>query len=559
MHDAVEAAPLESDEAVASSGSLVLGRYRPLRPLGSGGSASVWLARDERDGGEVALKVVPAEGKAGPRAEREVEAAARLDHPRCLRALALARDERHVYVAYEYVRGRTLREALRSGELDDEAAVEAAAQVLEGLAHAHARGVVHRDVKPANIMLAEPEAPPGGADAPPGGTDGSISVRLLDFGLAQLEEAQSLTAAGDVPGTLPYIAPERLNGAPASAAADVWSVGVILWEALAGWHPFAAPSTVETARRIRSGAQPVARSRGDLPQELCALVDAMLDRDPKRRPSAKRLSAALRAALRPRRRPPQTAASRGALRARALSAALAASFAAGSTLVFPFFPRGWPFALGVLAAVVTLRAPRAGLALALAAPVLPLGNISLALALTYAALALVWLALFAADARHGLLFVAGPLLVPVGGLALAPLVALHGRGLLRRAALAGAAPLAAAVTGAGAAGFPSPFREDVAGGGGAALGVEEAGAAFAALAAPPVLALESCVFILAALCAPLARRHGEWGIALWGSAFLAAAVLLPHAAGGAVDARWLVPGVWCAALWLAGGALRERR
>ena len=553
MHDALTAAPIESDEVRASGGSLVLGRYRPLRPLGSGGSASVWLARDERDGGEVALKVVAAEGKAGPRAEREVQAAARLDHPRCLRALALARDERHVYVAYEYVRGRTLREALCSGELDDEAAVEAAAQVLEGLAHAHARGVVHRDVKPANVMLAEPDARSSGADD-------SISVRLLDFGLAQLEEAQSLTAAGDVPGTLPYIAPERLNGAPASAAADVWSVGVILWEALAGWHPFAAPSPVETARRIRSGAQPVARSRGDLPQELCTLVDAMLDRDPKRRPSAKRLAAALRAALRARRHRPQATTSRGALRARALPAALAASFAAGSTLVFPFFPRGWPFALGILAGVMTLRAPRAGLALALAAPIFPLGNISLALALAYTALALVWLALFAADAQNGLLFVAGPLLVPVGGLALAPLVALRGRGFLRRAALAGAAPLAAAVTGAAATGFPSPFRDDASrGAGDAARGVEETSAVLAALAARPVLALEACVFILAALFAPLARRHGEWGIALWGSTFLAAAVLLPHAAGGAVEARWLVPGVWCAALALAAGALRERR
>jgi eukaryotic-like serine/threonine-protein kinase len=132
---------------------LVLGRYRPLRPLGSGGSGSVWLVRDEESAREVALKVVPREGKAGSRAEREVEAAARLRHPRCLRALALERDDRHVYVAYEYVAGRTLRQALRLGELDDAAAVEAAAQVLEALAHAHGKGVVHRDVKPANVML----------------------------------------------------------------------------------------------------------------------------------------------------------------------------------------------------------------------------------------------------------------------------------------------------------------------------------------------------------------------------------------------------------------------
>src|SRR3954467_9206003 len=146
---------------------LVLGRFRPLRPLGSGGSGSVWLVRDERSARDVALKVVPREGKAGSRAEREVEAAARLRHPRCLRALDLERDDRHVYVAYEYVAGRTLRQALRHGELGDADAVEAGAQVLEALAHAHGRGIVHRDVKPANFMLEDSD---------------EVSVRVLDFG-----------------------------------------------------------------------------------------------------------------------------------------------------------------------------------------------------------------------------------------------------------------------------------------------------------------------------------------------------------------------------------------
>src|SRR3982751_3747153 len=111
----------------------------------------VWLARDERNGLDVALKIVPREGKAGHRAEREAVVASRLRHERCLRAYACGSDTRHVYVAYEY---------------------EAGAQVLEGLAHAHARGVVHRDVKPANVLLADGEG---------------ISVRLLDFGLAQTE------------------------------------------------------------------------------------------------------------------------------------------------------------------------------------------------------------------------------------------------------------------------------------------------------------------------------------------------------------------------------------
>src|SRR3989440_12940328 len=101
--------------ATAAQSELVLGRYRPLKPLGSGASGSVWLARDETNGLDVALKIVPREGKAGSRAEREAEAASRLRHPSCQRAYGFGRDSQHVYIAYEYVPGRTFREAMRSG------------------------------------------------------------------------------------------------------------------------------------------------------------------------------------------------------------------------------------------------------------------------------------------------------------------------------------------------------------------------------------------------------------------------------------------------------------
>ena len=182
--------------------TLVLDRYRPLRPLGRGGSGSVWLARDEQTGLDVALKIVPREGKRAARAAREMEAASRLRHERCVRAYDFGSDEGHVYIAYEYVRGRTLREVIRSGELDDAASVELSAQILEGLAHAHRHGIVHRDVKPSNVLVEDGDG---------------LSARVLDFGLAQFDEADTLTAVGDVPGTLAYISPERLGGSEATS------------------------------------------------------------------------------------------------------------------------------------------------------------------------------------------------------------------------------------------------------------------------------------------------------------------------------------------------------
>src|SRR4051795_8958016 len=243
---------------------LILGRYRPVRPLGSGGMGHVWLARDERSGLDVALKIVPREGKAGHHPGRDARAAAALRHRRCQRILALAHDSSHVYIAYEYVPGRTMREALRAGAIDDRAALEVAAQVAEALAHAHGRGIVHRDVKPSNVLLAQHV----GAEAD------EIDVRLLDFGLAQMAEFDTLTGLGDVPGTLAYIAPERLQGLTATESADVWGVGVLLWEALAGEHPFWGGDLVETSRRIQQGAPPLETMRPDLPRHLLDTVDS---------------------------------------------------------------------------------------------------------------------------------------------------------------------------------------------------------------------------------------------------------------------------------------------
>ena len=519
--------------------NLVLGRYRPLRPLGSGGGGSVWLARDEHEERDVALKVVEREGKPGARAEREVDAATRLRHPRCLRALALARDDNHVYVAYPYVAGRTLRDALRNGAVDDWGAVEAGAQVLEALAHAHSKGVVHRDVKPANVMLEE---------------GNEVSVRLLDFGLAQLEQADTLTAFGDVPGTLAYIAPERLAGEETTGAADVWAVGVLLWESLAGRHPFWAVSPLETARRIEQGAQPLAEVRPDLPRELTRAVDRMLSTDPRKRPQAGDALTLLRSAEEERGERRRATTSPAVLRERAPHAALAALFAGSAAFLLPFFPTGWPFLLGALAGLTAFLSPTAGLAVALAVPVLPLGNISLGLAFAYLPVALAWLILFARDARSSLLFLSGPLLAFGHLLPLVPIVALAARGLVRQAAIAGAAVLAAVATMI-VVGLRLPLTGEAAPRPRGVSGTEEPGVAFdallAMLASRPSLVAAVVIAAVAAASAPVARARGLWGVAAWGAAFLAVLLLVPLAAGGApVDPRWAAP-----AVWLAAGAL----
>jgi len=494
-----------SEPALAvAPNELVLGRYRPLQPLGSGGSGSVWLARDEPTGVEVALKIVPREGKAASRAEREASAAARLRHPGCQRAYALARDSRHVYIAYEYVPGRTLRQALREGAINDADALEVSAQICEALAHAHAHRIVHRDVKPSNVLLAESD---------------EISVRLLDFGLARMDGEETLTAAGDVPGTLAYIPPERLRGEESGAPADVWAVGVLLWEALAGWHPFWQGSLLDTARRIESGAVSLGTARPDLPRPLIALVDRALSVEPAKRPSAAKLAAALRATRHRRDRRGRTLPQLSLPPSRFAPAAAAGLAAGAGAAVLPFYPSGWPLGLAALAVALTLVRERAGLALALAVPVLPLGNLSAGLAWAYAAVALGWLAFSWKDARTGLFFVAGPLLAPLALLGLLPLAAQRIRGGLRRALQVFAAVLISGVF-AGLRDGKVPFvgqqaptvdlhstRDPLA----------ATSAVWHSLASNPTLLLEALVITAAAVALPRIERRRIW---LFGLLFL---------------------------------------
>ncbi|HEY5295219.1 MAG TPA: serine/threonine-protein kinase [Gaiellaceae bacterium] len=520
--------------SAALAHDLFLGRYRPIRPLGSGGMGHVWLARDELTGLDVSLKIIAREGKSGHRAEREARAASSLRHERCQRILALAHDPSHVYIAYEYIPGRTLREALRSGEIDDRAALEVAAQIADALAHAHRRGIVHRDVKPSNVLLAE--------------SDG-IDVRLLDFGLAQMAEFDTLTALGDVPGTLAYIAPERLQGLTATPAADVWGVGVLLWEALAGEHPFWGQDLLDTSHRIQQGAPPLESLRPDLPKHVLETVSAALVVNPQRRPSAERLAHELRSL--PKRR--KSKSSRPAAPARPslalvsgrlLPGALAGVASGWVASRLPFYPASWPLVLAASGAALGFAAPRAGLIFALAVAFFPLANISLGLAVVYAVLATAWATLTWKDARAGLLLAAGPLLAPLAALALLPVAAQVARGRVRRAATVAIAVLLAAVV-AGLRHATLPFD-----GSAPPLGLGIAGstrptavasALWSELAVHPALVTEALILAAAAAVLPSVRRKGPWAAAGFGAALLAATAFAAPAAAvlPLVGAAWL--------------------
>ena len=520
-----------------------------MRPLGSGGSGSVWLALDERNGLDVALKIIPREGKAAARAEREALAARRLRHDRCVRAYDVGHDASHVYIAYEYIPGRTVREALRTGALSEADTVEVAAQVLDALAHAHRAGIVHRDVKPSNILLEDRD---------------EIAVRLLDFGLAQFDGADTLTAVGDVPGTLAYIAPERLAGEEATPESDVWSVGVLLWEALAERHPFWGVPLQEVARAIQAGAPPLASERKHLPRRLVAAVDSALAADPDARPRASALASDLRnsirqAPARPRRtaresRSPSASAPAHLLAQRVAPIGLAVVAAALGAMLLPFWPPALVVAIAIGAGLATWLDPRIGLAVALAAPILPLGNFAESAAVLYAALAFGWLVLSWRDARWGLLFVCGPLLAGVGLLALVPLAVQPARGIVRRTAQAGLAVLSAFLV-AGVAGDELPLASGPVGE--LAIGPldsmsDVALAVWSSLTAQPVALAGVAVAALTAGILQWTRRS-RFGVAVTGLALTAAAI----ASGAGAGSTLVLVLVWAVAAAVAAASHRQ--
>jgi eukaryotic-like serine/threonine-protein kinase len=249
---------------------MVLGRYRLRRRLGAGGFATVWLARDERLDRDVAIKILPRERIIGGRFEREARAAARLAHPGIVTLYEAAVDDEGAYLVSELVHGATLDELLTAGSLSDRDVVRIGIALCDALSHAHAQGVIHRDVKPSNVLV--PERP----------TTAAQLARLTDFGVARILDshslshpAESLTRTGDVIGTAAYMAPEQAQGLPASAGADLFSLALVVYEALSGVNPV---RTGLAPRHARAGAYlpPLRRQRRDLPRDLGRAIDLAL-------------------------------------------------------------------------------------------------------------------------------------------------------------------------------------------------------------------------------------------------------------------------------------------
>ena len=268
----------------ATGPRLILGRYRLERRLGAGGFGVVWLAWDEKLEREVAVKAIALENGGGERVEREARAAARLNHPGIVGIYELAHDEHDVYLVSELVRGRTLAELLRAGAVADRDVARIGMALCDALDHAHQRGVIHRDVKPQNVMVvADPAAGVGFA-------------KLADFGVAHVASGEAITRTGDVVGTLAYMAPEQAEGARTTPASDVYSLALSLYEAWTGSNPVRAGGPAATARRLGRPLPSLAATRRDLPLELCDAIDDALDIDPGRRPAPGELRAELAAA-----------------------------------------------------------------------------------------------------------------------------------------------------------------------------------------------------------------------------------------------------------------------
>ena len=292
------------------------------RRIGSGGFGVVYEAWDGRLERTVAVKAIESQGDSGRRVLREAQAAARLNHPGIVTLYEMGEEDGNALLVTEHVDGDTLAALSRRGELSDREIGEIGADLCEALDHAHACGVVHRDVKPQNVLVAE---------------NGEPRAKLMDFGIARVADATALTAPGDVVGTLAYMAPEQAEGREAGPQADVYSLALMLYECWAGENPNRRSTPAATVRAIGARHRPLRRLRPDLPRRLADTVDSALQPRPTHRPQLEELGAAIEDSLDLLAEAPARAPSRPGLRlgAAALAASLGAWLAMGHGLLLP--------------------------------------------------------------------------------------------------------------------------------------------------------------------------------------------------------------------------------
>ncbi|HAR36241.1 MAG TPA: hypothetical protein DCR87_04930, partial [Acidobacteria bacterium] len=276
-----------SAEEVAwpGKGQLIAGKYQLLRQVGKGGMGLVFEAQDVRLKRSVALKFLPAEllgeERARERFIHEAQAASALDHPNICTIYEIGEtDEQQTFIAMAFYKGESLKSRIRRGPLSPDETIALALQIAEGLAAAHANGIVHRDVKPANIIITE-----------------EGQVKLLDFGLAKLAGEARLTRPGTVIGTVAYMSPEQLTGGESGARTDVWSLGVVVYEMLTGGLPFEGDTEPACAYSIiHKKLRPIKSLPLEIPRDLAAIVEKALAKDPEDRfASAREMAEALKA------------------------------------------------------------------------------------------------------------------------------------------------------------------------------------------------------------------------------------------------------------------------
>ncbi|WP_254878506.1 serine/threonine-protein kinase [Streptomyces sp. NA04227] len=270
-------------DAGPEAGRLVAGRYRLLERIGAGGMGTVWRAGDELLGRDVALKKlhVPPHLSDGERerlyerTRREARSAARIAHPNVIVVHDVVDDGGLPCIVMEYVPSRTLGDVLKeNGTLSPQEAARIGHRTAEALRAAHAAGVLHRDVKPGNVLLGD-----GGR------------VVLTDFGIAVSSGAPTLTRTGEIVGSLNYLSPERVKGETPGPASDLWALGAMLFEAVEGQPPFRRNTVLEAVYAIASDPVPAPYAAGP----LTPLIEQLLAKEPQSRPSAETVEAGLRA------------------------------------------------------------------------------------------------------------------------------------------------------------------------------------------------------------------------------------------------------------------------